>query len=189
MARRPGLSRETVVRAAADLVNAEGLEALSITRLADKLGVQPPSLYNHVSGLEDLRRELALAGHRRLAACMAEAAIGRSGEEALAAAAGAYRAFIKGAPGVYAAGLRASGNREQADEELREAEEQVLKIVMAILRSFDLEGEEAIHAARGLRSLVHGFTTLEVSGGFGLPLDLDESFRRLLRMLVLGMQR
>jgi len=189
MARRPGLTRERVVRAAAELVNAEGLEALSITRLAEKLGVQPPSLYNHVDGLDDLRRELALVGHRRLAACMAEAAIGRSGEEALVAAAEANRQFIKEAPGVYAAGLRASGTLAQADETLREAEEEVLRIVMTILRSFHLEGEEAIHAARGLRSLVHGFTTLEVSGGFGLPVNLDESFRRLLGMLVLGMQR
>jgi hypothetical protein len=39
-----------------------------------------------------------------------------------------------------------------------------------------------------LRSLVHGFATLEVSGGFGLPLDLDESFRRLVELLNAGIQ-
>jgi hypothetical protein len=31
-----------------------------------------------------------------------------------------------------------------------------------------------------LRSIVHGFVSLEHSGGFGLPLEIDETFRRLL---------
>jgi AcrR family transcriptional regulator len=189
MSPRAGLDKAGVVRAAAELVNAEGLEALSITRLAAKLGVQAPSIYNHVGGLPDLRRELALAGHRLLGERTAEAAIGRTGPQALLAVAETYRAFIKENPGVYAAGLRASGTMEPEDEELRAAEERVLRIVMAIVKSFSLEGEDGLHAARGLRSLVHGFATLEISGGFGLPLDLDESFNRLVQMLILGMQR
>lgn len=189
MSPRAGLDRAAVVKAAAEMVNREGLEALSITRLAEELGVKPPSVYNHVGGLADLRRELALLNHRILAERMAEAAIGRSGEEAVLAVAEAYRAYIKEAPGVYLASLQASGNQEQVDEALRQAEEKVLKIVMAIIHSFGLEGEDGLHAARGLRSVVHGFATLEILGGFGLPLDLDESFRRLVRMLVLGMEQ
>ena len=39
-----------------------------------------------------------------------------------------------------------------------------------------------------LRSVIHGFATLEVAGGFGLPLDCDESFRRLIAMLIAGLQ-
>lgn len=189
MSPRAGLDRSAVVRAAADLVNAEGLEALSISRLAAILGVQAPSIYNHVGGLAGLRRELALAGHRALAERISQAAIGRSGADALLAVAESFRTFIKECPGVYAAGLRASGNQETADEELRTLEERVVRIVMTIVKSFGLEGEEGLHAVRGLRSLVHGFATLEISGGFGLPLDLDESFLRLIRLLIFGMQR
>ena len=48
-------------------------------------------------------------------------------------------------------------------------------------------GEEAIHAARGLRSVAHGFATLEEAGGFGIFLDPDESFRRLVRAYVDGL--
>jgi hypothetical protein len=44
-----------------------------------------------------------------------------------------------------------------------------------------------LHAVRGLRSLVHGFATLEVAGGFGMPLDIDESFRRLVELLISGL--
>ena len=51
-----------------------------------------------------------------------------------------------------------------------------------MLEAFNLHGEDALHAARGLRSLAHGFATLEAAGGFGLPLDCDESFRHLVAM-------
>lgn len=189
MSPRAGLDRNAVVQAAAALVNAEGLEALSINRLARTLGVKAPSLYNHIGGLPGLRHELALLGLRTLAERVGEAALGRSGSEALLAVAGAYRDFIKESPGAYAAGLRASGNQEPVDEDLRLAEERVLHIVLRIIQSFALVGDDAIHAARGFRSLVHGFATLEISGGFGLPLDLDDSFNRLIHMLILGIQQ
>jgi len=41
------LTRERIVEAAAALVDAEGLDAVSVRRLATELGVQGPSLYNH----------------------------------------------------------------------------------------------------------------------------------------------
>jgi len=189
MSPRAGLDKNAVVQAAARLVDTAGLDALSISRLAHGLGIQAPSIYNHVGGLPGLRRELALAGYRDLARHLGDAAIGRSGPDALLAVAGAYRAYIKEHPGIYAAGLRASGNQETVDEELVQAEERLLHIVMRIIHSFGLTGEDAIHAARGLRSLVHGFATLENSGGFGLPISLDKSFQRLIQLLILGMQQ
>ena len=39
---------------------------------------------------------------------------------------------------------------------------------------------------RILRSLVHGFASLEIAGGFGLALDVEESFRRLVAMYIAG---
>ena len=47
MPRRAGLDKAMVVQAAADLANAEGVDALSLGRLAERLGVRTPSLYNH----------------------------------------------------------------------------------------------------------------------------------------------
>ncbi len=188
MTPRPGLDTARVVRAAAWLVNAEGLEALTLNRLAETLGVQAPSLYNHVDGLPGLRRELALLSARSLGQCLSEAAIGRSGPEAVAALANAYRAFIKENPGLYAAGLRSSGRQEAPDERQQAAEERAVQVGLAVLSAFNLSGEDALHALRGLRSLVHGFATLEAAGGFGLPLDCDESFRRLVEMFVRSLQ-
>lgn len=184
---RAGLDRSLVVRAAADLINAEGPEALTINRLASELKVKPPSLYNHIAGLGELWRELTLLNARELGSRLAAALVGRSGAVGIRALADAYRAYVKESPGVYQAGLRASGNMSQPDPELRAAEEQAVRAVLALVESFGLQGEEAIHAVRGVRSALHGFATLEAAGGFGLSIDTDESFRRLVEMMIRGL--
>lgn len=49
---RVPLSRERVFQSAVDLVDAEGLGALTMRRLAEALGVEAMSLYHHVSNKE-----------------------------------------------------------------------------------------------------------------------------------------
>jgi AcrR family transcriptional regulator len=53
-ARRTGLSLDRVVTAAIELADADGLEAVSMSRVAERLGFTPMSLYRHVSGKEEL---------------------------------------------------------------------------------------------------------------------------------------
>jgi AcrR family transcriptional regulator len=189
MGRKARLDKAKLVQAAADLVNREGTEALSLSRLATHFGVQTPSLYNHVAGLADLQRELALLNARALADCLVNAAIGKAGPPALLAVAQAYREYIKANPGLYLASLRVAGTQTPIDAELQQAEEQSVQVGLAIMASFGLHGEDALHAVRALRSVVHGFATLEIAGGFGLALDLDESFRRLLTLQLHGLQQ
>ena len=63
----------------------------------------------------------------------------------------------------------------------------LVDVVLAVLRGYALEGEDAIHGARIVRAALHGFTALEAGEGFGLPLALDESFARLVRTLDRGL--
>ena len=48
------LSEETILRGALRLVDAEGLDALTMRRLAAELGVATMSLYGHVTTKDDL---------------------------------------------------------------------------------------------------------------------------------------
>jgi TetR/AcrR family tetracycline transcriptional repressor len=52
--RRRGLTRRAIVERALQLGDAEGLEAVSLRRLASELGVTPMSLYRHVKDKQDL---------------------------------------------------------------------------------------------------------------------------------------
>jgi AcrR family transcriptional regulator len=187
---RAGLDRAAVAAAAAALADEEGLERLTLARVAERLGIRTPSLYNHVAGLAGLRREMAVFGVRELGRRLSRAAIGKTGDEAIEALADAHRAFVGERPGLYAATLPASRLREPADPELQAAEQEALEPVLVVLASsYGLEDEEALHATRCLRATVHGFATLEVAGGFGLALDTDESFRRLVRTIIGGLRR
>lgn len=82
---RMGLDAGRVVEAAAGIADADGLEAVTLARVAADLGVRAPSLYNHVDGRRDLLRAIAVLGVRELTAALREATVGRSGAEALAA--------------------------------------------------------------------------------------------------------
>jgi AcrR family transcriptional regulator len=179
-----GLDAGRVVDAASAIADADGLRAVTLARVADELGVRAPSLYNHVDGRAGLLRAIAVRGVRELTAALREAAVGRSGADALTATAHAYRAYAHAHPGRYAATVAAPA---ADDDEHRAAAGETVDVVLAVLRGWDLQGDEAIHAARAFRSAVHGFVVLEAGGGFGIPIDLDESFDRLVAMLAAGL--
>jgi len=186
---RTRLDKNAVVQAAVSLLNAEGVKALSLSRLAEELGIKTPSLYNHVNGLTGLQQELDAMNAKLLANCLSEAAMGKSGAELFMDVAQAFRAYVKEYPGLYMSTLRASGSQQADDENLQYEEERAMKVGFAIMASLGLQGDDAIHGLRAFRSMVHGFAMLEVAGGFGLPQDCDESFRRLVSALVAGLQK
>lgn len=51
---RPALDRETIIRAAAEIAERDGLQALSMRKLASALGVEAMSLYHHIDGKDAL---------------------------------------------------------------------------------------------------------------------------------------
>jgi AcrR family transcriptional regulator len=183
------LDKNIVVQTAIQLVNREGMEALTLSSLAGELGIQTPSLYNHIDGLPGLQRELNLTNAKLLANRLSEVAIGKSGTDLFMELAQAFRAYVKEYPGLYMSTLRSSGKQPVKDEELREQEERIMKIGMAMMFSLGLQGDEAVHGLRAFRSMVHGFATLEVLGGFGMPLDCDKSFKRIVSALIHGLQQ
>src|SRR5712691_2290579 len=107
MSHRAGLDQASVVEAAAKLVDEEGIEQLTLGRLAERLNVKTPSLYNHVAGLPGLKHDLMLYCLRELLDGIRRATIGKSGAEAIIALADAYRAYAREMPGRYALTLRA----------------------------------------------------------------------------------
>jgi len=62
-------------------------------------------------------------------------------------------------------------------------------VVLAVLGGLGLSGSAAIHAARALRSVAHGFAVLQAGGGFGYPEDLAETFELLADTLVSGLRQ
>lgn len=179
---RQGLDTERVLDAAVELAD-EGLDQLSFARLAERLQVRPPSLYNHVDGRAALMRLITLRGLDELSEVIATAAAGRAGEDALRATAHAYRDYARAHPGVYEATLAAV---VAPDPELHAAADRLLGLLRAILRGWQLDGDEAVDAIRAIRSAMHGFVALERAGGFAMPRDVDASFDAMIDTLGAG---
>ncbi|WAH36241.1 TetR/AcrR family transcriptional regulator [Alicyclobacillus dauci] len=186
MASRPGLNKMIIVNAAGELADEIGLDKLTLSLVADRLGVRTPSLYNHIEGLDGLKRELSLLGLHELDRCMQRAAIGKAGHDAIASMLHAYRAFAKERPGVYESTLRAPA---PDDLEVESASKAIIDTVLTVLKPYQLKSDDAIHVVRAFRAIGHGFATLEGAGAFGIPLEHDESYQRLISTFLSGLDR
>lgn len=176
---RPGLNRQRVIETAAHLADELGFETLRLSEVAKTFGVAVPSLYKHIESLEALRAEVALLSVRELTERMRHAAVGLARSDALRAVARAYRAYAREHPGRYAATVRAVRGDEPFAPQRAAAVEEALQVVFAVLRGYGMEGDHLVDAARALRSAIHGFSLLEVAGGFGIPRDVDRSFEAM----------
>ena len=177
---RAGLTPERVVAEAAAVADDVGLDQLTLAAVAQRLGVALPSLYKHITGLDGLRRDLAILGMRELANRLSKAALGRTRRDALERVSHAYRAFATERPGLYASTMRAPA---VDDEEHTAVSQDALDVAIAIMRSYDIDPPDAVHAIRIYRSAMHGFVAQEASGAFGMPESVDESYRLMIDVL------
>lgn len=180
-----GITRTQLIDSAAALVNTHGFAALSLAQIASQTGVKVPSLYNYVTGIDDVRQALATRGAQEILTVVVQAAVGRAGTAAIMAVAVAYRAYIVHNPGVYTATIQTAN----PDPAFQHANAELLRILTQILTPYQLSEPDLIHALRGLRSLVHGFATLEISGGFGMPVNLDASFVQMVQTFIGGISQ
>ena len=170
---RVGLDPDIVTRAAAVIVDADGVAALTLARLAVELGVAPPSLYKHVAGLDDLIVRVATLSIRRLTDILTTAALGRSGRQALVAIAHAHRRFAIEHAGLYALTQAAPEPRSAAQQ----AEiNRTIGVLGAVVEGYGVPDHLSIHAIRLVRAGLHGFVDIEGRGGFQMPDALDDSF-------------
>ncbi|MEU9046681.1 MULTISPECIES: TetR-like C-terminal domain-containing protein [unclassified Kitasatospora] len=182
---RVGLTPDQVVDHALALIDEQGADALTLAAVAARAGVATPSLYKHVSGgLAELRQLIAVRVTEELADRLADAALGRSGDDAVATVLRAYHAYATERPHRY----NALPQAPQSDDDLARAAARLVGVIVAVLREYGLDGSEAIHAARTVRSLAHGFASLTTAGAFQLAEDLTTTQDRLITALTTGLR-
>lgn len=173
---RVGLSAAGVVNMALESIDENGVNGLTLAAVAQRAGVATPSLYKHVGGLPELRSLLGIQVLEDMTARFTTAVLGRSGDDAVTALMHAYRAYALEFPHRY----RIMPLDPLHDPAQAAAGSRLIEVVLAALRGYGLTGSQAIHLARCLRATAHGFVSLEVNGGFGLPEDLDETYAFLI---------
>lgn len=110
--RKPLLSTDRIVAKARELVDAEGLTAVSTRRLAAELGVSGPSLYNHFRTKDEILEAVADSVSAQVDLAMFED--GRDWRTALHDWALSYRAALRDHPNIVPVLARGPGRRPAA---------------------------------------------------------------------------
>lgn len=185
MSPRAQINLTKILEAAINICNEEGYEQLALSGVSTRLGIKTPSLYNHISGLSDLKQKMAYYGLQLLYDSIIHSAIGCIGDDAIISVSKAYIAFVHKHPGLYHSISKAPDPYEVQFNELNN---QLVLILTRLFGTYDLSDEESIHAVRGLRSMLHGFASIQVDLGFRMNYSQEDSLNFALRTFLNGLR-
>ncbi|MEV6986210.1 TetR/AcrR family transcriptional regulator C-terminal domain-containing protein [Sphaerisporangium sp. NPDC051017] len=172
------LTSEEIYMAALRLIDAAGVDALSMRKLAADLDVNPMSLYHHVpnkTGL--LRGASALAGSRlRL-----PPDDGTPWQDQLRALAHAYRCLARAHPSLW--------SYVNAHPELLDREGEMWTVYTRILVAAGVPSDRLVHTRKVLFTFVLGFLTAEAGGVLeAIEGDADAAFDVAVELIIAGLE-
>ncbi|MSO59923.1 MAG: TetR/AcrR family transcriptional regulator [Ilumatobacteraceae bacterium] len=179
------LNRAIVVDMAAQIADAEGIDAVTLTRIATDAGVKQPALYRHVTGIEELWTLLSLRAREQLVIALEDAIAGTTRELSIIAAAHAWRLFVQQHPGLYSATDRVPS---VGDCDIEQSLARVVSALSESLSGYRLTPTQRGHCARSLRSALHGFCVLEKDNGHPEPYAIEKSLKQLLELFCRGIE-
>ena len=164
MARRK-VNLDSIDQAALEISRRQGFSTLGLADVARSLGIKPPSLFNHVKNLDEIKDRVRAFAVADLARALEKSLESKSGDEALLALARAWRAWAKRNDGLYPAAVQPAENFSD-----------LVKTVGRVFDGAGMNEDERGHRARALAAMLHGWTDLERPGLFGTGQDMDWSF-------------
>lgn len=183
---KKGLDKNAVIERAAGIANEKGLDNVTLKELADSLEIRSPSLYNHISGLPELKREIMLYGWKQAEERILRVSEGMNGYEAIRAMCREFYRYASENKGVFGAML---WYNKYADDGSMKATSGLLSRVYRVMEDMGISRDKAEHLIRTLRGFLEGFALLVNNGAFGHPADIDESFEISLDVLIEGIKR
>jgi len=151
--------QQEILDAARDLLVRDGVEALSVGRIAQALGIKPPSLYKHFDGKRAIEAALIADGLADFADALERAGAG------LRDFAETYRSFALANPERYRLMTERPLPRDRLPEGL---EARAAAPILAAVADPDL--------ARAAWAFAHGMVTLELAGRFPPGADLSAAW-------------
>jgi AcrR family transcriptional regulator len=164
-----GALRETLLKSTLELIDTEGMKAVSLRRVARAAGVSPGAPYHHFPDRASLLTALSDEGFRLLAAALTAAHdAAATPAEALEAILNAYVEFAKANPAYFGLMFRPELKQPHKSESGTEAGEAAFAVLADTVA--DCLAAKAVRAVDGsvlaitLWSLVHGYAALWLDG-------------------------
>lgn len=179
-----GLTKKKIVQASAQLIEETGLDHLSLKKVAEYLQISSPSLYNYFKDVNDLKFELSMLLMNRLSDRISMATIGRSASDAIMAMSEACYSFAKENPELYKTILL----MPSLSEKLIDRGKQLTHVIELIFQSYGLNAQQTTYKTRELRSMIHGFISLEQAGYFRRDVSVTESYKKMISDFILQLE-
>jgi AcrR family transcriptional regulator len=180
-----------LLTSAADILESEGPDGLSVRRIAAAAGVAPMGVYNHFESKFGIVEALFVQGFERLGTEMAALAQIEDPSEALLEGARRYRALALAHPMTYQVMfLRAVPGFEPSDGARGECTGAFESLVAAVQRAMDagdIAAASATEIAHSIWATIHGWVSLELLG-LGFVEDQDPAYDRLCKALLRGLR-
>ncbi len=182
---------EVLLASAAEILESEGPEALSVRRIAAAAGVAPMGVYNHFDSKNGIIEALFIQGFERLRQALTTIAEIQDPYEALREAGRRYRALAKAHPMVYQLMfLRTLPGYEPSLAALEVAARAFDSLVAAVQRAMAAgviaEGP-LTETAQLIWASIHGWVSLELLG-IGMIEDEDSGFDRVCKTMLRGLR-
>jgi len=182
---RNSISDDLIIETSARLSNKVGLDNLSLKMIAEELDIKSPSLYNHISSLDDIKEKLMIYGWKELGEKAIDSAVGVSGYDALRKMCYAFYDYTTSNKGVFQAMLWY--NKFKSDE-MANATTKLFSILHKILEPLNISSDNVEHIIRTLRSFLEGFSLLVNNNSFGNPISIKKSFDLSLDIIINGIK-
>jgi AcrR family transcriptional regulator len=180
-----------LLEAAAEILETEGPDALSVRRIAATAGVAPMGVYNHFESKAGIIEALFIQGFERLAEALDGVAEIQDPYEALREGGRRYRALALAHPMVYRLMfLRAVPGFEPSDHALEIAAHAFEALVSSVQRAMAAgviaEGPPT-ETSQLIWASIHGWVSLELMG-FGFVEDQATWFDRVCTTMLAGLR-
>lgn len=179
------IDREQLILTAWEMVEAEGTESLSLGRLAAKLGIKAPSLYNHIQNKAALIRAVNEMTQHRLFTSLNDVIQQENTEAQLLAIAIAYREFALAHPTIYMLAFSTIEAEARPDPDEQENAALTLQVIVARLVK---DEAYALPFLRGFWALVHGFVMLEINQQFRRDGSIDDAYIQSVKAFIEGIK-
>ncbi|WP_186431181.1 TetR/AcrR family transcriptional regulator [Clostridium sp. BSD9I1] len=170
------LTKEKIIQTAFSLADEIGLNQVTFPKLAEKLGIKYPSLYNHFNNMDDLRIGMTVYLLNDLNSILMKRLIGKSGEAAVREFAFVYKDFAFENRTAYGLFMNIPSTE---NEEVYRLVIETTGIIYQILEFYIKDKTQLVHKGRTLRSFLHGFVSLYSFGYFHGEVNLEESFQSM----------
>lgn len=171
---RKGIAAERIIEEAILLVQENGYKNLSMRDLASRLHIQAPSLYNHFSGIDEIKICIAKQIEVQMTGYMEKSITGKEKDDAIHALGLAQLAYAQENPELYNVILALP---ELHDPQTDRAAEATVSPIESVLDKYHLSQEMQLHLQRMFRSLVHGYISLHRAGYLShREITMEESF-------------